>query len=92
MTLGPGLTLPLFMPRVFADHHDPTVPAACANTLAEALPGTPRVEIVPSANHVFNTPNPMPPNAEPTPQLQQLLTALGDFALACCQNPSALRA
>ncbi len=72
--------------------NDPTVPAACANTLAEALPGTPRVEIVPSANHVFNTPNPMPPDVQPTPQLQQLLTTLGDFALECCRNPSALRA
>ncbi len=71
---------------------DPTVPAACARALADALRGTPGVEIIPSANHVYNTPNPMPADAQPSPQLRQFLTALGDFALGCCRNPSALRA
>ncbi len=64
---------------------DPTVPAACARQIAEALPGTPVVKIIPGADHVYNTPNPMPPDAEPSPQLLQMLTTLGDFAVECCR-------
>ncbi len=64
---------------------DPTVPAACASRIAEALPGTPVVKIIPGADHVYNTPNPMPPDAEPSPQLLQMLTTLGDFAVECCR-------
>ena len=63
---------------------DPTVPAACAGQIAAALRDTPRVEIVAGADHVFNTPNPMPPDAEPSPQLATMLAALGDFAVKCC--------
>ena len=63
---------------------DPTVPAACAGQIAEALRGDPQVEIVAGADHVFNTPNPMPPDADPTPQLATMLRALGDFAVQCC--------
>ena len=84
-----GITCPVLL---IHGQNDPTVPSACARALADALPGTPRVEIIAGGNHVFNTPNPMPPDAEPTPQLQQLLTDLGDFALECCQKASALRA
>ena len=63
---------------------DPTVPATCARQIAEAVTGTPVVKIIPGADHVYNTPNPMPPDAEASAQLQAMLDALGDFALACC--------
>ncbi len=62
---------------------DPTVPAACAGQIAGAVPGAAHVEIVAGADHVFNTPNPMPPDAEPSPQLATMLAALGDFSLEC---------
>ena len=63
---------------------DPTVPAACATQIGAAVPGTPLVKIIPGADHVYNTPNPMPPDAKPSAQLHAMLGALGDFALACC--------
>ena len=63
---------------------DPTVPASCAGQIAASLGGVPRVEIVAGADHVFKTPNPMPPDADPSPQLATMLAALGDFAVACC--------
>ncbi len=63
---------------------DPTVPASCAGQIAASLGGVPRVEIVAGGDHVFNTPNPMPPDAEPSPQLATMLAALGDFAVKCC--------
>ncbi len=59
---------------------DPTVPAACAGQIAGALSGAAHVEIVTGADHVFNTPNPMPADADPSPQLATMLAALGDFA------------
>ena len=63
---------------------DPTVPAACAKHIADAVPGSPQVTIIPGADHVYNTPNPMPPDAEPSPQLHAMLGALGDFSVGCC--------
>ncbi|MEE8460473.1 MAG: alpha/beta hydrolase [Phycisphaerales bacterium] len=63
---------------------DPTVPAACAGQIAAACRGEPQVEIVTGADHVFNTPNPLPPDAEPSTQLDAMLTGVGNFAVACC--------
>jgi alpha-beta hydrolase superfamily lysophospholipase len=63
---------------------DPTVPAACAGQIAAACRGEAQVEIVTGADHVFNTPNPLPPDAEPSPQLDAMLTEVGNFAVACC--------
>ena len=63
---------------------DPTVPAVCTSRIAESLPTPPRIEIVAGANHVFNTANPMPAEAEPSPQLRELLDAVGEFAQDCC--------
>ncbi len=63
---------------------DPTVPASCAGQIGGALRGAARVEIVTGADHVFNTPNPMPPDAESSPQLDAMLTGVGNFAVACC--------
>jgi len=63
---------------------DPTVPSACVGQIAAACRGVPQVEIVTGADHVFNTPNPLPPDAEASSQLGAMLTAVGNFAVACC--------
>jgi uncharacterized protein len=63
---------------------DPTVPAADAVELAEAALAANRdrevrVCVIPAANHVFNTPNPMPTN-EPIPEaLAELIEVAGGF-------------
>ncbi|MHC4826776.1 MAG: alpha/beta hydrolase [Planctomycetota bacterium] len=62
---------------------DPTVPAACADQIAAACRQA-AVRIVAGADHVFNTPNPLAPDAEPSPQLAELLEAVGDFAARVC--------
>ncbi len=63
---------------------DTSVPALCAGQIAGALRGAPHVEIVAGADHVFNTPNPMPADAGSSPQLATMLAAVGDFAANCC--------
>jgi pimeloyl-ACP methyl ester carboxylesterase len=62
---------------------DPTVPAGCADRIAASC-GRPTVKIVAGGDHVFNTPNPLAPEAEPSPQLAELLDAVGDFAERVC--------
>lgn len=51
---------------------DPTVPAASAGRIAAAARDG-RAVVVEGGNHVFNTPNPMPADAEPSAQLAQLI-------------------
>ena len=63
---------------------DPTVPAFCARHLAEAIGENAEVRMVAGGDHVFNTPNPMPPGADPSPQLAELLEALTAFAARVC--------
>ena len=65
---------------------DPTVPATCAHLLAEAIGSGAQVKVISGGNHVFNTPNPMPPGSDPSPQLGELLTATIEFAKACCKG------
>ncbi len=69
---------------------DPTVPAACADGIARAAGDRAQVQLVEGGDHVFNTPNPLPPDAEASPQLKQLLSALCRFSRSCCgqQAPS----
>lgn len=59
---------------------DPTVPASSADRIAEAASGPVTKCLIPGGDHVMNTPNPMPPDAEPSPQLAALLNAVIDFA------------
>jgi pimeloyl-ACP methyl ester carboxylesterase len=66
---------------------DPTVPVECAKQIGGAVPGA-EVRIVDGADHVFNTPNPMPDDAAASAQLQQLLDAMRDFAERVTANPS----
>lgn len=58
---------------------DPTVPADSARQLADAIGANASVKIIKGADHVFNTPNPMPPAAAPSPQLAEMLEALALF-------------
>jgi hypothetical protein len=43
----------------------------------------PQLVVVRGADHVLNTPNPDPPDAQPTAQLRELIGALAAFALEC---------
>ncbi len=65
---------------------DPTVPVACAHRIAEAAGARAEVVIVEGADHVFNTPNPLPADEAASPQLEHLLRAMVDFVLACCRR------
>lgn len=57
---------------------DPTVPAGCADELAGMASNGARVRLVviEGANHVYNAPNPMLPEAEPAPPLADLAEAM----------------
>lgn len=59
---------------------DPTVPVSAAATLAEAAGDHASTLIIPEADHVFNTPNPMPADAVPGVQLAALTSAIIEFA------------
>lgn len=61
---------------------DPTVPPVCAEQISVAIGSHAERNVIGGANHVFNTPNPMPSNAEPSPQLAELLRLMVDFCLA----------
>ncbi len=63
---------------------DPTVPAACSRQLAAAIGATATVKLIAGGNHVFNTPNPLPADAESSTQLKELITALTEFAGSVC--------
>ncbi len=61
---------------------DPTVPIECGEHLAAAAGSRARLVRVEGADHVFNTPNPMPPDAEPSDALRQL----NDELVAFCRE------
>lgn len=63
---------------------DPTVPRSEARKLKAAADDRGAVLTVPGADHVFNTPNPMPDDAEAGPPLRQLLDGLCAFAERVC--------
>jgi len=65
---------------------DPTVPAECAKHVADAAredEGEAESHVISGADHVFNTPNPMPPDEPPSPQLQELVRRCIAFAEQC---------
>lgn len=59
---------------------DPTVPASCAKRIAEAAGTNAQLLLIPGADHVFNTPNPLPENQPEPPQLAALLDAMTAFS------------
>lgn len=58
---------------------DPTVPVSCAAALGEAARSATVMRIA-GGDHVFNTPNPLPDDAPSSPQLEELLNAICEFA------------
>jgi len=58
---------------------DPTVPPTCAHALETASSGRGEALLIDGGDHVFNTPNPFPPDAEPSPQLAAAERALRTF-------------
>lgn len=62
---------------------DPTVPCEAAHRLVAAAGDTARLVLVEGGNHVFQTPNPDPPEAEPSDQLRVVLDATTMFARSC---------
>ena len=83
LALAARITSPVL---VVHGENDPTVPAACAHQLGAAIGDRAQVQIIEGADHVFNTPNPMPPDAKPSPQLQALLDAIVAFAQDCVRD------
>lgn len=52
---------------------DPTVPVEAATRIVEAAGARARRQIIPGADHVFNTPNPLPAASESSQQLETLI-------------------
>lgn len=61
---------------------DETVPLEHAHQLAAAAGDRARVCTISGANHVFNTPNPLPAHQPASPQLAAALDAIKEFILA----------
>lgn len=66
---------------------DPTVPVQCGEHLA-AAGSRGRFVRVDGADHVFNTPNPMPADGEPSEMLRVLCDALTGFCREQCITPA----
>jgi len=64
---------------------DPTVDPASAEEIRHATGERSNARIIAGADHVFNTPNPILPHAEPSPQLAELLKAVTQFATSVCE-------
>ena len=67
---------------------DPTVPVDAAEQLGNAARSEATILRIAGGDHVYNTPNPLPVDAAPSPQLQQLLDAAAKFAKQCCSQAS----
>ncbi|MHC4947495.1 MAG: alpha/beta hydrolase [Planctomycetota bacterium] len=75
------ITCPLL---VVHGRDDPTVPAESADAIGRAAGALAETLVINGADHVFNTPNPFPDDAAPSPQLAEMLDAVTAFALRCC--------
>lgn len=62
---------------------DPTVSAGAAHHLVAASGGNARLVLVEGGDHVYQTPNPDPPDAEPSAQLGAVIEATTAFARSC---------
>jgi pimeloyl-ACP methyl ester carboxylesterase len=81
-----ALTANIVSPILFVHgENDPTVPVQASEVLDNAAQRSQR-RVVAGGDHVFNTPNPMPAGATPSPQLQHLLDAMITFADEVCPS------
>lgn len=60
--------------------NDPTVPVEAAARIAEAAGDRATKLVIPAADHVFNTPNPLPDTAPAGAHLEALISAAMDFS------------
>ncbi len=67
---------------------DPTVPVEAAEQIGRAARSEATILRIAGGDHVYNTPNPLPVDVAPSPQLQQLLDAMASFAKHCCSQAS----
>ena len=82
LVLVGNITCPLL---VIHGEDDPTVPVAASEQIGKAAHHDVKVLKVAGGDHVFNTPNPLPEDQEPSPQFQLLLDELCAFATNCCK-------
>lgn len=80
-TLVARITCPLL---IIHGTEDPTVPVTCADEIAGAASGRATVHRIDGADHVFNTPNPLPPEEPSSPQLARMLDSMSIFAREVC--------
>lgn len=68
---------------------DETVPVTCANKLHQAAAPRSDLAIIEAANHIFNSPNPLPadtPDAQLAPQTAEMVRRSVAFAMRCCES------
>ncbi len=63
---------------------DPAVPVECATSIATEAGERGELFIIEGADHVFNTPNPLPAEQKSSDELKSMLEKLIDFAGRCC--------
>lgn len=76
-----NITCPLL---VIHGEDDPTVSVEAAEQIGKAAHDNTKVLRIAGADHVFNTPNPMPDDQKPSLQFKTLLDELVTFATNCC--------
>ena len=81
--LAAAITVPAL---VIHGEDDPTVPAANARTIASRLSGNTELHLIPGANHVLNTPNPLSPDARTPAALESAVDAIAAFLPATRLN------
>jgi len=83
LALVKKITCPLLI--VHGDE-DPTVPPEHAEMLGKAAGDNAEMMLIGRADHVFNTPNPLPVDQDAPPELQQMMKAVGEFAGRVCST------
>ena len=68
---------------IFHGEKDPTVPIDCATQISIEAGKKALLIAIEAADHVFNTPNPLPADQTTSPQLQTLLDRMAEFAANC---------
>ena len=83
LALVSNITCPLL---VIHGEDDPTVPVDSAEQIVKAAHDDAKILRVAGGDHVFNTPNPLPDDQDPSEQFQLLLNELCTFATICCNK------
>lgn len=83
LELVSNITCPLL---VIHGEDDPTVPVESAEQIVNAAHDDAKILRIAGGDHVFNTPNPMPDDQDPSPEFQLLLDELCNFATNCCNK------